>query len=96
MWGRGIKDVQKDEGILESWVGYGKLSLESDGRNGERCMYLACDFNGRWLKDSSLLHCIVIVLSVKNRVGYVMKVIYCLELVSLHFSRTKSKGVDIG
>ncbi len=51
---------------------YGELSLESDGRNGERCMYLVCDFNGRWLKDSGLLCCIVIVLNVEDRVGYVM------------------------
>jgi hypothetical protein len=29
-------------------------------------------FNGRWLKDSSLLGCIVIVLSVGGIVGYVM------------------------
>jgi hypothetical protein len=77
-------------------VGYGELSLESDERNGERCMYLACDLNGRWLKDSSLLCCVVIVLSVENKEGYVMKVIYFLELVSLHFSRIKSKGLTLG
>jgi hypothetical protein len=23
--------------------------------NGEMCMYFVCDFNRRWLKDSSLL-----------------------------------------
>jgi len=34
-------------------------------------MYFVCDFNGRWLKDSSLLCCIVIVLSVGCKVGYV-------------------------
>jgi len=32
--------------------------LESDGRNGERCMYFGCGFNGRRLKDSNIvLHC---------------------------------------
>jgi hypothetical protein len=35
MWGRGIEEVEEDEGILESCMGYGELSLESDGRNGE-------------------------------------------------------------
>jgi hypothetical protein len=75
-------------GYLESCLGYGELSLEHDWRNGERCLYLACDFNGRWLKDLSLLCCIVIVLSVEYRIGYVMKVVYILELVSLHFFRT--------
>jgi len=88
--------MKNDEGILESCVGYGELSLESDGRNGGKCMYLTCDFNGRWLKDSSLLCCIVIVLNVEDKIGYVMKVVYFSKLVSLHFSRTKSKGVDIG
>jgi hypothetical protein len=33
---------------------------------------LVCDFNGRWLKDSSYLCCIVIVLNVESRVGHVM------------------------
>jgi hypothetical protein len=32
---------------LKSFVGYVKLSLESDVMNGKRCMYLVCDFNGR-------------------------------------------------
>jgi hypothetical protein len=53
-------------------VGYVKLSLESDVRNGERCTYLICDFNRRWLKDSIILCCIVIILNVEGRVGYVM------------------------
>jgi hypothetical protein len=47
MWGRGIEEVAKDErDSLESCVGYGELSLENDGRNGKRCIYLVCDFNG--------------------------------------------------
>ncbi len=44
MWGRGIEEVKEDEGmILDIFVGYVELSLESDGRNGERCTYLVCD-----------------------------------------------------
>jgi hypothetical protein len=39
-------------------------------RNGEICMYFVCDFNGRWLKDSSVLCCLVILLSVEGRVVY--------------------------
>jgi hypothetical protein len=35
-------------------------------------MYLICDFNGNWLKDSSLLCCIIIVLSLGGIVRYVM------------------------
>ncbi len=54
-------------------MGYGELfSFENDRRNGERRTYLVCDFNGRWLKDSNHLCCIVIVLHVEGRVGHVM------------------------
>jgi hypothetical protein len=42
--------------------------LKNDGRNGEKCMYFVCDFNGRWLKDLSLLCCIAIISSVGGRV----------------------------
>ncbi len=54
MWGRGIEEVGENEGIhLDICVGYGELSLESDGKNEKKCTYLVCDFNERWLKDSS-------------------------------------------
>ncbi len=44
----------ENEGIhLDICVGYGELSLESDGKNEKKCTYLVCDFNERWLKDSS-------------------------------------------
>jgi len=44
MWGRVIEEVKEDEGmILDICVGYVELSLESAGRNGERCTYLICD-----------------------------------------------------
>jgi hypothetical protein len=34
MWGRGIKEMGEDEGTsLKICVGYGKLSLEREGRN---------------------------------------------------------------
>jgi hypothetical protein len=67
-----------------------KSLLKSDGRNGERCMYFVCDFNGRWLKDSSLLYSIAIISSVGGRVGYVMYVRCFLKLISLQFSKIKS------
>jgi hypothetical protein len=46
--GKGDRESGKGSGdALESCVGYGKLfSFENDGRNGERCTYLVCDFNG--------------------------------------------------
>ncbi len=45
---------------------------------------------------ANLLCYIVIVLNVEDKIGNVTKVVHFLELTSLHFSRTKSKGVDIG
>ncbi len=37
-------------------------------RNGKRSTYFVCDFNGRWLKDLSLLCCIDVLLSVEGRI----------------------------
>jgi hypothetical protein len=36
-------------------------------RNGKKCMYFVCDFNGRWLKDLNFLCCIDILLKVQGR-----------------------------
>jgi len=33
-------------------------------------MYFGCDFNGKWLKDSSFLCCIVFLLSVQSIIVY--------------------------
>ncbi len=55
-------------------------------RNGGRIsMYFVCDFNGRWLKDSSFLYCFDVLLSVKGRVVLVIKVGCFLKLVFIHF-----------
>jgi hypothetical protein len=45
-----------------------KTLMERDVKGGERYMYLVCDFNGRWLKDSSFLCCILILLKVEGKV----------------------------
>jgi hypothetical protein len=37
-------------------------------RNGERNMYFVCDFNERWLKDSSFLCCVDVLLSVEGKI----------------------------
>jgi hypothetical protein len=74
-------------------VGYGKLSLESDERNEEICMYLVWDYNEKWLKDSRLLGYIVVVLIVKVRVEYVMQVGCFLELIFLHLSKIENNGL---
>jgi hypothetical protein len=59
----GLEEVRKEEGFIKD--------LESEVRDGKKCMYFVCDFNGRWLKDTSFLCCIVIILSVGSRIGYV-------------------------
>jgi hypothetical protein len=46
-----------------------------DERNGGRInMYFACDFNGRWLKNSSFSYCFGVLLSVKDNVVLMIKV----------------------
>jgi hypothetical protein len=56
---------------LKICVGYGKLSLKNEGRNEKKSTYLVI-FNGRWLKYSSHLRCIIIILNVEGRIGHVM------------------------
>ncbi len=50
-----------------------KTFMERDVRGRKKCMYLVCDFNGRWLKDSSLLCCIIILLREGGRLVDVIK-----------------------
>jgi hypothetical protein len=47
-------------------------------------MYFVCDFNGRLLKDSSLLCCMAILLSEENRIVDNIQVECFIELVGLH------------
>jgi hypothetical protein len=43
-------------------------------------MCFVCDFNGRWLKDSSLLCCLVIILSVEGIIFYIIQIGCFIEL----------------
>jgi hypothetical protein len=76
MWGRTIGSVG---GTCESFKAFGmghyeyKTFIERDVRGRKRCMYLLCDFNGKWLKDSSLLCCIIILLREEGRVVSIIK-----------------------
>jgi hypothetical protein len=63
MWERGLEEVGEKEGFIRN--------LENEVNDGKKCMYFMCDFNGRRLKDMSLLCCIIIILSVGSRIGYV-------------------------
>jgi len=54
-------------------------------RDGEMCMYFVCDFNGKWLKDSSILCCISILLkSVEGRIVDIVQVGSLFEMVFVH------------
>lgn len=46
------KEGLEEEGFIRD--------LESEVREGKKCIYFVCDFDGRWLKDLSLLCWIVI------------------------------------
>jgi hypothetical protein len=63
MWVLCVVCGKEEEGFIKG--------LEIEVKNGEKCMYFVCDFNGRWLKDLNFLRCIVIVLSVGGRIGNV-------------------------
>ncbi len=69
--GEGLKKVEDGEIHSILW-GVGQLEcgtfIKRNERNKERCMYFVCYFNGRWLKDSCFLCCLVILLSVEGRI----------------------------
>jgi hypothetical protein len=68
----GLEKVEEDGEIHSILWGVGQLEcgtfIERNERNKEICMYFVGYFNGRWLKDSSFLCCLVILLSVKGRI----------------------------
>ncbi len=43
-------------------------------KNGKRNVYFVHDYNGRWLKDSTFLCCIHVILNVEGRVALVIKI----------------------
>jgi hypothetical protein len=51
-----------------------KTYLECEGEEWRKKMYFACDFNEKWLKDSSFIYCFDVLLSVEGRVVLVIKV----------------------
>ncbi len=53
MWFVGKKDWRK---CWVTWMAFNTF-VESV-RNKEGCMYFVCAFNGRWLKDLNVLHCV--------------------------------------
>lgn len=65
-------------------------TLVEKEENEERCMYLVCHFNGRRLKDSSLLCCISILLeNMETRVVDIVEVKCSFELVFIHIFQDK-------
>jgi hypothetical protein len=59
--------------------------MEKDVKGGKNYMYLVCDFNGRWMRDLTLLSCIAILLRVENKVVGIIQVGCFLEIVILPF-----------
>ncbi len=47
-------------------------------------MYFVCDFNGRWLKDLSLLCCMAIILSEEGRIIDIIQARCFIELIILY------------
>jgi hypothetical protein len=54
------------------------------------CMYFVCDFNGRWLKDSSFLCCVFILLeNVEGRIIIIVQVGCFFEMIFLYLFKNK-------
>jgi hypothetical protein len=51
----------------------------------KRCMYLVCDFNGRWLKDLHLLGCIIILMNEERIIVDNLQVGCLFKLVIMYF-----------
>jgi hypothetical protein len=74
MWGRRTRKKAGRTYIMGKLLGECKTFMGRDVKGGEKYMYLVCDFNGRWLKDSNFLCCIVILLKVEGRVVGIIQV----------------------
>jgi len=90
MWARGTKRSGGGWGDTFDTLRSGTIweyrtLVERDVRNGERCMYFVCDFNGKWLKYSSLLCCVAILFSEEGKIVDNMQVRCFIELIVLYF-----------
>ncbi len=65
--------------------------FECGGENEKRNTYFVCDFNRIWLKDSSFLCYIDVLLSVEDRVVLVIK---SKMLPLINISKIEIKGAD--
>ncbi len=77
MWGKGTR--RRVGGIWNSFEVFRRcriLTWRVEQNNGEKKMYFVCDFNERWLKDSSFIYCFDVLLSVEGRVVSMIKVGY--------------------
>jgi hypothetical protein len=72
-WGRGIEEGGGGDS-LETFGEWRILTWSVEERNGKRSMYFVCDFNERWLKDSSFIYCFNDILNVEGSIVLVIKV----------------------
>jgi hypothetical protein len=73
MWGRGTMESVGGFGIYSKLLGECKTFPWKMMWGMEKDVCILCViFNGKWMKDSSLLWCIIILLSVGSSVGYVI------------------------
>ncbi len=87
---KGLGEVEEEEERNLILGGVGNLVMENFHGNGCKewkknvCTFV-CDFNGGWLKYSSLLWCIVILLSEEGRVVNNIQVGCFIKLVVMFF-----------
>jgi hypothetical protein len=74
MWGKGIEEGGRGGNKLKIFGRWKTLTWSVEEMNGERNVYFVCDYNGRWLKDSTFVCCIDVTLSVEGKIVLVIKV----------------------
>jgi hypothetical protein len=74
MWGRGIEEGGRGGSKLKVFGRWRTFTWKVEEKNGERNVYFVCDYNGRWLKDSTFLCCIDVLLNVESTVVLVIKI----------------------
>jgi hypothetical protein len=74
MWGKGIEEGGRGGNKLKIFGRWKILTWSVEEKNGERNVYFVCDSNGRWLKDSTFVCCMDVILSVEGIIVLVIKV----------------------
>jgi len=66
MWGWGIEEGGRGGNKFKKIGRWKTLTWSVEEKNRKKDVYFVCDFNVKWLKDSTFLCCIDVLLSVEG------------------------------